>query len=106
MHRAKRLLVVAACGLTVSALGAGSALAGEITGNGKWIAGSETAPLHGKSECAYSGLNDNYVLGNEVPDEDGFTHTQSWGQVGREGRAFLTSLGLNPANACNPSRSG
>ena len=102
----RRLLVVAACAAAVVGVGAGSAFAGEITGNGKWIAGSETAPLHGKSECAYSGQNDNWQLGNPVPDEDGFTRTQSWGQVGQEGRAFLTSIGLNPGNACNPSKAG
>ncbi len=67
---------------------------------------SEAAALHGKSECAYSGLNDNFVLGHPVPDEDGFSRTQSWGQVGKEGRAFLTSIGLNPGIACNPSKAG
>ncbi len=100
----RRILAVAACAVTVGAFGAGSAFAGEITGNGKWIAGSEDAPLHGKSECAYSGQNDNFVLGNPVPDADGFTRTQNWGQVGSEGRAFLTSIGLNPGLACNPSK--
>ena len=104
MSKPKRLFAVLACSLTVAALSAGSALAGEITGNGKWIAGSETAPLNGKSPCAFSGLNDNYVLGNPVPDEDGFTHTQNWGQAGQEARAFLTSIGLNPGIACNPTR--
>ena len=104
MSKAKRLFAVLACSLTVVALSAGSALAGEITGNGKWIAGSETAPLKGNSPCAYSGLNDNYVLGNPVPDADGFTHTQNWGQAGQEGRAFLTSIGLNPGIACNPTK--
>ena len=102
----RRLVAVAGCIVAVVGVGAGSAFAGEITGNGKWIAGSETAPLNGKSECAYSGQNDNWVLGNPVPDEDGFSRTQSWGQVGQEGRAFLTSIGLNPGNACNPSKSG
>jgi len=102
----RRLVAVAGCVVAVVGVGAGSAFAGEITGNGKWIAGSETAPLNGKSECAYSGQNDNWVLGNPVPDEDGFSRTQSWGQVGQEGRAFLTSIGLNPGNACNPSKSG
>ena len=100
----KQLAGVLICAAWV--IGTHSAVAGEITGNGKWIAGSETAPLNGKSECAYSGQNDNWVLGNPVPDEDGFSRTQSWGQVGQEGRAFLTSMGLNPGNACNPSKSG
>ena len=102
----RRLVTVASCVVAVVGVGAGSAFAGEITGNGKWIAGSESAPLNGKSECAYSGQNDNWQLGNPVPDADGFTRTQNWGQVGQEGRAFLTSLGFNPGNACNPSKSG
>ena len=101
-----RKTVVAVCAAAVVAVGASAASAGEITGNGKWIAGSEAAPLNGRSECAYSGQNDNFVLGNPVPDADGFTRTQSWGQVGQEGRAFLTSIGLNPGIACNPSKSG
>ncbi len=105
MHKAKRLFAVAACSLTVAALGAGSAFAGEITGNGKWIAGSEAAPLNGKSDCAYSGRNDNSVLGNPLPDADGFTRTQSWGQLPKEAREFLTSIGSNPGIACNPSKS-
>ena len=101
--RLKSLFVAAACAVFIAAVGAGSAFAGEITGNGKWIAGSDEAPLHGKSECAYSGQNDNFVLGRPVPDADGFTRTQNWGQAGQEGRAFLTSIGLNPGIACNPS---
>jgi hypothetical protein len=90
--------------VAVGAVGASAAFAGEITGSGKWIAGSESAPLSGKSACAYSGLNDNYVLGNPVPDEDGFSRTQSWGQLDRATRVFLTSIGLNPGIACNPTK--
>jgi hypothetical protein len=102
----RRKTVVAVCAAAGVGVGASAAFAGEITGNGTWIAGSEAAPLNGRSECAYSGLNDNFVLGNPVPDADGFTRTQSWGQVGQEGRAFLTSIGVNPGIACNPSKSG
>ena len=99
-----RLIFAAFCAVVVAAIGASSAFAGEITGNGKWIAGSETAPLNGKSPCAFSGQNDNWQLGNPTPDADGFTRTQNWGQAGQEGRAFLTSIGLNPGLACNPTR--
>jgi hypothetical protein len=95
----RRVFAVVACTTAVMGLGAGSALAGEITGNGKWIAGSEEAPLHGKSACAYSGQNDNFVLGNEVPDEDGFTRTQSWGQVVRNAGPLRGA-----AFGCNPNR--
>jgi hypothetical protein len=99
-----RLFVAAFVVVAFAAIGGGSAFAGEITGSGSWIAGSESAQLNGKSECAYSGLNDNYVLGNPVPDEDGFNRTQSWGQLDRATRAFLTSIGVNPGNACNPTK--
>jgi len=39
---------------------------------------------------------------NEVPDEDGFTHVQAWGQLDQEVRAFLASIGLHPGDACKP----
>ena len=101
--RIRRMLAVAGCTAAVVGLGAGSAFAGEITGNGKWIAGSPDAPLHGKSICSFSGQNDNWQLGNPVPDEDGFTRTQSWGQVARHANG---ALGGVPGTACNPSTGG
>ena len=101
----KSIAATIAC-VVCAGIATSAASAGEITGSGKWIAGSEAAPLNGKSECAYSGRNDNSVLGNPLPDADGFTQTQSWGQVGREGRLFLTSIGLNPGIACNPTKAG
>ena len=94
-----RLLAAAVC-VAVTGLGAASAFAGEVTGNGRYIAGSNAAPLNGKSECAYSGLNDNYVFGNPLPDADGFTRTQSWGQVVRN----AGPLGGVPGTACNPTK--
>lgn len=59
----KKLAGVFVCAAWV--IGTNAALAGEITGNGKWIAGSPDAPLNGKSECAYSGRQDD-------PNEEGF----------------------------------
>jgi hypothetical protein len=100
MLRFKKVGVAVVAAAALATVGAGSAFAGEITGSGKWIAGSESAPLKGKSDCAYSGLNDNYVLGNPVPDADGFTRTQSWGQVIRN----AGPLGGVPGSACNPTR--
>ncbi len=101
--RIRRVLAVASCAVAVVAVGAGSAFAGEITGNGKWIAGSPDAPLHGKSICSFSGQNDNWQLGNPVPDADGFTRTQSWGQVARHANG---ALGGVPGTACNPTKGG
>lgn len=82
-------------------LGANTTIAGEITGNGKWIAGSPDAPLNGKSECAYSGRED-------APESGDFKGpiAQSWGQLPKAFRDFLTSIGMNPGNACNPTKSG
>jgi hypothetical protein len=100
MLRLKKVGVAVVAAAALATVGAGSAFAGEITGSGKWIAGSESAPLNGKSDCAYSGVNDNYVLGNPVPDADGFTRTQSWGQVIRN----AGPLGGVPGSACNPTR--
>lgn len=85
---AKRAIGVAVC--TAALLGAGTtaASAGEITGNGKSL-----QPLHAKSWCAFSGLDD--------ADDDGFGRTQNWGQIPKEFRDFLTSIGESPGVACN-----
>ena len=78
-----------------------TAVAGEITGNGKWIAGSEEAPLNGKSECAYSGREDE-------PDDPLFKGeiAQAWGLISKGTRDFLASIGLHPGDACNPTKAG
>jgi hypothetical protein len=105
--RLKELVVTVLAVAAFALMSVASAFAGEVTGSGHYINGSDSAPLNGKSDCAYSGLNDNYVFGNAGPgnpDADGFTRTQNWGQVGSAGRAFLTSIGLNPGLACNPTR--
>ncbi len=49
----KSWFAAAVCAATVAGLGAGSAFAGEITGNGVLKGVNENASL-----CAYSGLND------------------------------------------------
>jgi hypothetical protein len=89
--------------LTVGLLS--TAVAGEITGNGKWIAGSEDAPLNGKSACAYSGREDEPgeigPLGEQL--FKGLI-AQSWGQVSEATREFFISVGAHPGNSCNPSK--
>jgi hypothetical protein len=94
---AKNVVGVIVCAAWL--VGTNMALAGEITGNGKWIAGSPDAPLNGKSECAYSGRQDD-------PLEPGFkgTITQSWGQIAKATRDFLTSIGVSPGTSCNPTK--
>jgi hypothetical protein len=89
------------CALLLGVAG-NTALAGEITGTGKSLKQPD-GRLHGKSACAFSGLNDTYSGNPNVPDADGFFRTQSWGQIDRPTRAFLTTIGLAPGSACNPT---
>jgi hypothetical protein len=84
-------------------VGAGAAFAGESTWNGRYINGSDAAPLHGKSACAYSGQNPEGLLSPDDPNyEPG--RVQNWGHEGQDGRAFLSSIGFNPGIACNPTK--
>lgn len=92
-------IAAAILGTAVMASLAVPAFAGEITGNDKSLKNPDGS-LNGKSICAFSGQNDTYTGDPEVPDEDGFTLTQNWGQVSKEGKEFLTSIGENPGNAC------
>ena len=106
--RTKSFFAAAACAAVVACVGAGSALAGEVTGpfpNGTplWtgtivVNGVVVGhTLHGNSICAFSGLN--------IPSEDGDpSRVQSYGQVVK----FVVSLGGKgsdlggiPGTACN-----
>src|SRR6266508_1824666 len=69
----RSLLVAAVCAAAVAAAGAGSAFAGEITGNGKSL-----EPLHANSICAYSGLNDDPT--GIDPENGPPGRVQSWGK--------------------------
>ncbi len=107
--RITAIAATAACAVALAGVGAGAASAGEITGTGKYIAGSNDAPLHGKSACAYSGQEDlQYVdeAGNPLPQptKGDPAHAQSWGQIPKAGRDFLTTIGENPGVACNPTK--
>ena len=95
----RQRLIAVTCALALAGLGAGPALAGEITGNGKWIAGSEGAPLNGKSECAYSGQNDEFILDGDTSAP----RTQSWGQEVRNFTPTGGHVGV-PGTACNPTK--
>ena len=96
-HTTRNLVGAALCAAWIFASGA--AVAGEITGNGKWIAGSPDAPLNGKSECAYSGRQDD-------PGEPPFRGliAQSWGQIPKVIRDIITAMGGNPGISCNPTK--
>ncbi len=90
----------------VLSLSASAVFAGEITGNGKSLKVEDSkwgTGLHARSECAYSGQEDLQFEPDGSKGEPG--HAQSWGQIPKEFRDFLTSIGLNPGNACNPNGS-
>ena len=90
--RFKSFVAAALCAAAVAAVGAGSAFAGEVNGNGDPTA----VRAHANSICAFSGQND----GNPPPGRTA-VHVQNWGQIPKEGRDFLTSVGSNPGIACN-----
>jgi hypothetical protein len=84
----------AVCVTALGGLGGGQASAGEITGNGDSL---QIAPhtLNGKSECAFSGLNDDYVLGDHT-----VSRTQTFPQYKRDYEPTLPPG--TPGYACNP----
>jgi hypothetical protein len=104
----KRVLAVMICAAFVLALSAVTASAGEVTGNGKPLWTNTTDwdaehMLHGKSACAFSGQEDTQFP--DSPEYDPMAgHAQSWGQIPKAGRDFLTSIGSNPGIACNPTK--
>ena len=102
----KVMIAAAMCGVLVLGIG-GAAFAGEVTGSGKGgpggtgVTGARTSS---NSECAFSGLED----GEEDPTAPSGPGAppQNWGQLPKEFRDFLTSVGANPGNACNGHLAG
>lgn len=90
MVRMKSLLSAAACAAAVAALGAGPALAGEVTGSGKNVDQNQ-----GRSWCSFSGLND------QIDGPVG-TRAQSFGQELKLG--LVDPHVANPGFFCNPNR--
>ena len=94
----KSLLVTALCAGVFAAMSAGSALAGEVTGNGKQtpIGAAPDNDPHAASICSFSGQNDD-------PAEPGAGgRTQSWGQdVQKAVHAGAAPPGGVPGQACN-----
>lgn len=88
------------CVAGILSLGANSALAGEITGNGKSLKNAD-GTLNGKSACAFSGREDD-------PDSGDFRSTlaQSWGLLPKPVRDALKAAGMHPGGSCNPTKGG
>ena len=103
----RRALAVASCAVAVVAFSAGSAFAGEITGNGKPLWTSTDAEgnhtLHGNSACAFSGQEDLQYLDDDSNPLDDVVkgepaHSQNWGHVKQ---ASGMDGGAGP-HGCNP----
>jgi len=95
--RSHQKFAVAVCAVALAGLSAGSAFAGEITGNGKPTAG----PTHANSICVFSGKNDhpNDPLSLDLsiaPNGPGGV-SQSFGQDVKLG---LDPHTFNPGDAC------
>ena len=91
-------LGLVATAASILCLGASAAFAGEITGNGKSLKNPD-GTLNGKSECAFSGREDD-------PSDTLFKGdiAQSWGQIAKAVRDTFPAF-LHPGVACNPQRS-
>lgn len=88
------------CAASILCLGVSTGFAGEVDGNGNPIPGG----ANGRSECSFSGQQDNAV------EDAGFfrgDRVQNWGQIPNAFRRFLISIGFTPGkgiDACNPNR--
>jgi hypothetical protein len=109
--RVRTLIAAAAVAMSVAAMGATSAFAGEIRGPGSPTgvpADSNptptAAPANANSICAFSGLNHLHLDANGNPEMgELLTRTQSYGQLVAAGlKDFVPSAG----EACNGSTSG
>jgi DIM protein len=105
----KRLSFVATCVLAIMAVTASSALAGEVTGNGKPTQG----PAHANSICVFSGQNDDpnapiisaQPIPGVAPNGPG-GRTQSYGQDVRYGllNHTIVTPGMTCRGGSNPDR--
>ena len=104
-HVVSRFTVAVSVAAIVLSLSATAVFAGEITGNGKSLkvdgGGKWGTGLHARSFCAYSGQEDDQFADGGSRGNPG--HAQSWGQIPKEFRDFLATIGAHPGQACNPN---
>jgi hypothetical protein len=95
---ARSIVVTGICVAALMGAGAGTALAGEVNGNGDPTQG----PAHANSICTFSGQND---TPDEPLPEGG--RVQSYGQLvkqGLKGTVGVPSPGIACRGGSNPSR--
>ncbi len=92
----------------VLSLGASAAFGGEITGNGKTLQialrGQQVGHGPARSvDVPISGQEDDQFVDGRLQGRDP-AHAQSWGQIPKDFRDFLTSIGANPASPATRRR--
>ena len=106
------LLVAALCAVLVAAVGASSAFAGEITGNGKLLwtyadvwgvpPGEAALILNGPSPCAFSGQEDDQSPGTVGEPQPALRpRCGSRAELGTHPQAMILEGRAGPAG-CNP----
>jgi hypothetical protein len=102
---ARRIALALSLAFTIALVGASTAFAGEITGNGTLKA------VNGHSACAYSGQEDRQWYTDDTdrflrtdPTRGDPSHAQSWGQIPKVVRDAFPAF-LHPGIACNPTKS-
>ena len=93
----RKFIVATIFAVALTGVFAGTAFAGEITGNGKPTAG----PVHANSICVFSGKNDDPTapLDGSGPNGPGGV-SQSFGQDVKLG--LIDPHAFNPGDACGP----
>jgi hypothetical protein len=93
----RKFIVATIFAVALTGVFAGTAFAGEITGNGKATAG----PVHANSICVFSGKNDDPTapLDGSGPNGPGGV-SQSFGQDVKLG--LIDPHAFNPGDACGP----
>ena len=101
---ARRIAAALSSVALIGLLGASTAFAGEITGNGT------LKDVNGRSSCAFSGqedlqwfVTDADLVRRTDPTRGDPGHAQSWGQIPHSVRSTFPAF-LHPGISCNPTR--
>jgi hypothetical protein len=104
LRRKSQLGLALGTAALLASLGVSSVFAGEITGNGKATPAGDRA----QSICAFSGQedlqffeDDENTVPRAEPTRGDPGYAQSWGQISKEDRDFLTEIGEHPGDSCN-----
>ncbi len=105
MSRRSRFGLALGSAAMLVSLGAGAVFGGEVTGNGA-LTPINDGPAN--SICSFSGQEDLQYFFDDLntmpkpePTRGNPGHAQSWGQIPKADRDFLTTVGAHPGDSCN-----